>query len=68
MNYTVVVLGGYMALAISWYYCPVYGGVHWFNGPVANFAPSMKGGSRDENSVSKKEQQDAELSVSVVDV
>lgn len=68
MNYTVVVLGGYMALAISWYYCPVYGGVHWFNGPVANLASSTKGGSRDENSVSKKEQQDAELSVSVVDV
>lgn len=68
MNYTVVVLGGYMALAISWYYCPVYGSVHWFNGPVANLASSTKGGSRDENSVSKKEQQDAELSVSVVDV
>jgi len=36
MNYTVVVLGGFMFLAIFWYYCPVYGGVHWFNGPVSN--------------------------------
>ncbi|KAG2144557.1 hypothetical protein DEU56DRAFT_732453, partial [Suillus clintonianus] len=25
MNYTVVVLGGFMFLAISYYYCPVYG-------------------------------------------
>ncbi|KAG2036395.1 amino acid/polyamine transporter I [Suillus americanus] len=68
MNYTVVVLGGYMSLAIFWYYCPVYGGVHWFNGPVANLTPSMEGGRRDERSVSEKEQRDAELSVSVVDV
>ncbi|KAG2139156.1 amino acid/polyamine transporter I [Suillus bovinus] len=68
MNYTVVVLGGYMTLAIFWYYCPVYGGVHWFNGPVANLTPSMKDESRDKNSLSKKEQHDAELSVSVVDV
>ncbi|KAG1849286.1 amino acid/polyamine transporter I [Suillus subalutaceus] len=39
MNYTVVVLGGVMFLAISWYYCPVYGGVHWFTGPISNFTP-----------------------------
>ncbi|KAG1844504.1 amino acid/polyamine transporter I [Suillus subalutaceus] len=68
MNYTVVVLGGYMTLAIFWYYCPVYGGVHWFNGPIANLTPSMEGGRRDGNSVSEKEQRDAELSASVVDV
>ncbi|KAG1722545.1 amino acid/polyamine transporter I, partial [Suillus paluster] len=36
MNYTVVVLGGYMFLAVSWYYFPVYGGVHWFEGPISN--------------------------------
>ncbi|KAH7925225.1 amino acid transporter [Leucogyrophana mollusca] len=36
MNYTVVVLGGVMFLAVGWYYLPVYGGVHWFKGPVAN--------------------------------
>ncbi|KAJ8594353.1 amino acid transporter [Rhizopogon salebrosus TDB-379] len=36
MNYTVVVLGGFMSIAVGWYYFPVYGGVHWFNGPVAN--------------------------------
>jgi hypothetical protein len=36
MNYTVVVLGGVLILSIIWYYVPVYGGVHWFTGPVAN--------------------------------
>lgn len=36
MNYTVVVLGGVLILSLMWYYCPVYGGVHWFTGPVAN--------------------------------
>jgi hypothetical protein len=33
MNYTVVVLGSVMVGAVAWYYCPVYGGVHWFKGP-----------------------------------
>ncbi|KAG2072013.1 amino acid transporter [Suillus decipiens] len=36
MNYTVVVLGGILFLSVLWYYCPVYGGVHWFTGPVPN--------------------------------
>ena len=36
MNYTVVVLGGVLLLSLVWYYFPVYGGVHWFTGPVAN--------------------------------
>jgi len=39
MNYSVVVLGGVMALSLVWYYLPVYGGVHWFTGPV----PTVKG-------------------------
>ena len=34
MNYTVVVLGGAFILSLVWYYFPVYGGVHWFKGPV----------------------------------
>ena len=34
MNYTVVVLGGVLILCLVWYYFPVYGGVHWFEGPV----------------------------------
>lgn len=36
MNYTVVVLGGVLTLSIVWYYFPVYGGIHWFTGPVRN--------------------------------
>ena len=36
MNYTVVVLGGVLILSLIWYYFPVYGGVHWFNGPQSN--------------------------------
>lgn len=66
MNYTVVVLGGYMSLSVFWYYCPVYGGVHWFNGPKSNFAPAIKGG--DEDSVcERKENRDTDLSGSAVD-
>ena len=34
MNYTVVVLGSVFILSLVWYYFPVYGGVHWFEGPV----------------------------------
>ncbi|KAJ6540973.1 amino acid transporter [Mycena vulgaris] len=36
MNYTIVVLGGIFAIALGYYYFPVYGGVHWFNGPISN--------------------------------
>ncbi|KAG1792164.1 amino acid/polyamine transporter I [Suillus plorans] len=65
INYTAVVLGGFMFLAISWYYCPVYGGVHWYTGPISNFTLTI----RDEDSMSeKKEQHDADISVSVADV
>ncbi|KAG1803597.1 amino acid/polyamine transporter I [Suillus plorans] len=64
MNYTVVVLGGFMFLAISWYYFPVYGGVHWYTGPVSN-TPVI----RDEDSISeRKEEHDADIYVEAVDV
>ncbi|KAI6130304.1 amino acid/polyamine transporter I [Pisolithus croceorrhizus] len=36
MNYTVVVLGGILGLSLVWYYLPMYGGIHWFVGPVPN--------------------------------
>jgi len=36
MNYTVVLLGGVLVFSLVWYYFPVYGGVHWFEGPVPN--------------------------------
>ena len=34
MNYTVVLLGGTLVIAVGWYYFPIYGGVNWFTGPV----------------------------------
>jgi hypothetical protein len=34
MNFTVVVLGGVLALSLIYYFLPVYGGRHWFTGPV----------------------------------
>ena len=69
MNYTVVVFGGVMFLSIFWYYCPVYGGVHWFEGPIANIKPGIEGEQRDEDSMSeKKEDADADVSVIAVDV
>ena len=36
MNYIVVVLGGVLGFPLVWYYFPIYGGVHWFEGPVLN--------------------------------
>ncbi|KAH7924358.1 amino acid transporter [Leucogyrophana mollusca] len=50
MNYTVVVLGGVMALSLVWYYFPKYGGVHWFTGPVANVGASEGGVAWDRDS------------------
>ena len=35
MNYTVVVLGGVLALSLVYYYFPKYGGKNWFTGPVS---------------------------------
>lgn len=40
MNYTVVVLAAWLALCVAYYYCPVYGGVYWFQGPVSNVVVS----------------------------
>jgi hypothetical protein len=39
----------------------VYGGVHWFNGPIFNFTPTIRGENKAENSIEKKEH-DADLS------
>jgi amino acid transporter len=46
MNYTVVVLGGVIALSLVWYYFPKYGGVHWFTGPVSNIGNEARARSR----------------------
>lgn len=36
MNYAVVVTAGVLIFSLAWYYCPKYGGVYWFTGPVRN--------------------------------
>jgi hypothetical protein len=67
MNYTIVVFGGFMSLAIFWYYCPVYGGVHWFNGPISNVAPEIDDEKEKEDGfVSDKAEKLTPSSVSVV--
>ena len=43
MNYTIVVLGAWIALCLVYYYFPVYGGVHWFRGPIANIDGNKDG-------------------------
>ncbi|GJJ13302.1 hypothetical protein Clacol_007554 [Clathrus columnatus] len=43
MNYTIVVIGGALSGSLGWYYFPVYGGVHWFNGPMKTVQPASKG-------------------------
>jgi len=51
MNYSVVVLGGVLILSVLWYYFPVYGGVHWFTGPVPNVGKVIdEGGSISDKS------------------
>jgi len=61
MNYTVVVLGGFLCLSIAYYYFPVYGGAKWFRGPVATIGkrpvdfrelPEDIGGGGDNEKVS----------------
>jgi len=73
MNYTVVVFGGVMALSLFWYYLPVYGGVHWFTGPVRNIATSPPGVDYVPSpdliqGVSNREEKKAEASVKEVKV
>jgi len=50
MNYTVVVL---LLLSLAWYYFPVYGGVHWFTGPVPNIDREHKEAGSDATSVDR---------------
>lgn len=49
-----LVLGGFMALPISWYFRPAYGGVHWFNGFISNLTPTITGENNDENSIERR--------------
>ena len=56
MNYSVAVLGGVFVLSLIWYYFPIYGGVHWFTGPVSNVGNSddVEDAGRDSSAVDRK--------------
>ena len=56
MNYTVVVLGGVLLLSLVWFYFPVYGGVYWFTGPVANI--DTRSSSIDRTSTDSEKEHD----------
>ncbi|KZT28464.1 APC amino acid permease [Neolentinus lepideus HHB14362 ss-1] len=63
MNYTVVVLGGVMALCLTYYYFPRYGGVHWFKGPVSNIELDINGKQEETISRSSGESEDPQEKV-----
>ncbi|EPS95697.1 hypothetical protein FOMPIDRAFT_1053952 [Fomitopsis schrenkii] len=63
MNYTVVVIGAWLALCLIYYYLPVYGGVHWFKGPIANINMDDPDGSGEESGEVKKSESDAVVSI-----
>ncbi|EMD30994.1 hypothetical protein CERSUDRAFT_127671 [Gelatoporia subvermispora B] len=45
MNYMIVVMGGWIALCLVYFYFPKYGGVHWFDGPRANLGNAYISGA-----------------------
>ncbi|KAI0089340.1 amino acid/polyamine transporter I [Irpex rosettiformis] len=54
MNYTVVVGGGWLLLCVAYYYLPVYGGRHWFVGPISNIEPIEQAERRESLSDAEK--------------
>ena len=73
-NYSVVVLFGTLALSLLWYYCPRYGGVHWFTGPVPTIAAAAasadgsESASVSDGSVEEKQREKGGVEVGVEDV
>ena len=67
MNYTVVVLGAWLALCLIYYYMPVYGGIHWFRGPIANISMDDPGASGEESVEVKKSDSDVVVSVDSIE-
>ncbi|KAF7297454.1 GABA permease [Mycena indigotica] len=56
MNYTVVVVGGILLLAVGYYFFPKYGGRYWFTGPletISHAAPSNSSMIEDEKASRK---------------
>jgi len=67
MNYTVVVEGGIMFLALIYYYFPKYGGIHWFTGPVPTIVRE-EGVERDSSTDSGSLKKGSSAAARVVEV
>ncbi|KAJ3996474.1 hypothetical protein F5050DRAFT_1571397 [Lentinula boryana] len=52
MNYTVLVIGGVMFFSTAYYFFPIYGGIHWFKGPVVT---TSRDDTVESNNVSESE-------------
>ncbi|KAJ3511155.1 hypothetical protein NLJ89_g4262 [Agrocybe chaxingu] len=48
MNYAVVVVGCILLLSVIYYFLPIYGGRHWFTGPVRTIDADLDSVSVDE--------------------
>ncbi|THH19269.1 hypothetical protein EUX98_g8805 [Antrodiella citrinella] len=48
MNYTCLMIGGYVLLVVAYYYVPVYGAKTWFRGPRSNLRELGVGASGGE--------------------
>jgi hypothetical protein len=55
-------MGGVLMGSLIWYYFPVYGGVHWFTGPVRNVEAdtSVKGSTAVDQIEEKKDRMSGE--------
>ena len=49
MNYTALVLGGWLLLCVAYYYFPKYGGVYWFKGPVRTIGDASNNDASSES-------------------
>ncbi|EMD30987.1 hypothetical protein CERSUDRAFT_120199 [Gelatoporia subvermispora B] len=62
MNYMVVVFGGWIALCLGYYYCPVYGGFYWFTGPRSNIETDvMESSAKDDEATGGEGSEKASL-------
>lgn len=62
MNYTIVVLGAVLGLALAYYVFPKYGGRYWFRGPIKNIDAAMLRALEDKAGT-KIESEDIDLTV-----
>ena len=53
-----------MVLSLVWYYFPVYGGVHWFTGPIPTIDKTAAAESRASTSDDSMEKKNDGVAVS----